>query len=76
MICRIQNGLKTLTEQFCRRVTTAKAGKELIFPGNGPSSRVEMLYAYLMAWFALHCPVSSNREKRHQRIFVSHTSIV
>ena len=36
---------------------TTKAGKELIFPGEGPSPRVEMSYAYLMAWFVLHCPV-------------------
>ena len=57
MVCDIQNGLKTLTEQFYRRATTIKVGKEFIFPRDGPSSRIKMLYAYLMAWFALHCPV-------------------
>ena len=57
MVCRIQNGLMTLMEQFCKKVTTTRAGKELIFPRDGPSPRVEMSYANLMAWFALHCPV-------------------
>jgi len=57
MVCRIHNGLRTLTEQFCKKVTTTRAGKEFIFPRDGPSSRVEMSYEYLMAWFAFHCPV-------------------
>jgi len=37
-------------------MTVKRAGKELVFPRDGPS-RVELPYAYLMAWFALHCPV-------------------
>ena len=57
MVCRIQNKLRTLKEQFCRKVTTTKVGKELIFPRNRPSLRVEMPYTYLLAWFTLHYPV-------------------
>ena len=45
MICRIHNGLRKLTDQFCKRVTTTKESKELIFPHDGPSPRVEMMYA-------------------------------
>jgi len=34
-----------------------KNGKrELIFPHNGSSPRVEFPYTYLMAWLAMHCP--------------------
>jgi len=57
MICRIQSGLRALTEQFCARTTVKRAGKELVFPRDGPSHRVELPYAYLMVWFTLHYPV-------------------
>ena len=67
MVCRIQGGLRMLTEQFCRKVTTTRAGKELVFPRDGPSSWVKMLYAYLMAWFALHCPVLIQPREKHQK---------
>jgi len=55
MVCCIQNGLRTLTETFCR-LTTMKRGKGQVFPLDGPYPRVELLYTYLMMWFVLHCP--------------------
>ena len=57
MVYRIQNGLRMLTEQFYKKVTTARADKEFIFPRDGPSRRIEIPYVYLMPWFAIHCPV-------------------
>jgi len=57
MVYRIQSGLRMLTEQFCREVTTTRAGRELIFQRDGPSPQVKMSYEYLMAWFTLYCPV-------------------
>jgi len=38
-------------------MTSKRAGRELVFPRDVPSLRVELMYAYLMAWFAFHCPV-------------------
>ena len=57
MVCRNQSGLRALTEQFCVRTTIKRAGKELVFLHDWPSPRVELPYAYLMMWFALHCLV-------------------
>ena len=57
MVCHIQNKLKTLTEQFYKKVITTKAGKEFIFSRDRPSLRVEMSYGYQMDWFTLYCPV-------------------
>jgi len=45
----IQSRLRMLTEQFCKRMTITRVGKEFIFPHEGPSSRVEMPYAFMMA---------------------------
>ena len=55
MVCCIQRGLHALTEAFCRPPTT-KRGKGTILPCDGPNPRIGLLYTYLMAWFALHCP--------------------
>ena len=57
MICRIQSGFRALMEQFCVKTTVKRAKKELVFPGDSPSPRVEIPYAYLMVWFTLHCPI-------------------
>ena len=51
------SGLRMLTEQFCRRTIINWSGKELIFPRDRPSPRVEMPHAYLVVWFAVHSPV-------------------
>ena len=57
MICRIQSGPRMLTEQFYGRTTSKRVGSELVFPQDRPSPRVELSYAYLITWFALHCLV-------------------
>jgi len=57
MVCHIQSGLHTLTELFCSRTTSKKVGRELVFPHDENSPRVELPYGYLMAWFILFCPI-------------------
>ena len=57
IVCHIQNGLRALTEQFCKKATTTRAGKEFIFLRDRPFPRVKMSYVYLMAWFVFHCSV-------------------
>ena len=37
MVCRIQSGLRALTEQFCAKTTIKRMGKELVFPHDSPS---------------------------------------
>ena len=56
IVCDIQRGLQALTEAFCRLPAT-KWGKGQVLSRDGPCHRVEMPYTYLMAGFALHCPV-------------------
>jgi len=43
-----------LAEAFCREGMTKKEGKEIILSLECP--RVELPYAYLMAWFVMHYP--------------------
>ena len=46
MVCRIQSRLRMLTEQFYKNIN--RVAKELIYPREGPSPRVEMIYEYIM----------------------------
>ena len=55
MVCCIQQGLRMLTEVFCRPLAT-KRRKRQVLPRDGPCPRVEMPFTYLMSWFTLHCP--------------------
>ena len=52
-------------EQLCAKTTDKRAGKELVLPRGEPSPRVELPYAYLLAWFTLHCPVLIQPGKEH-----------
>ena len=54
MVYCIQQGLRALTEAFCRSLTT-KRGKDTILPRDGLNPRIGFSYTYLMAWFVLHC---------------------
>jgi len=36
IVFRIQSGLWMLMEQFCKKVTITREGKELVFPCHGP----------------------------------------
>ena len=75
MVCHLQSGLRTLTELFYKRTTSTEAGRELIFPHDGPYPRVKLLYTYLRTWFAPHCPVLIQPEKGQQRLSVMRFSI-
>jgi hypothetical protein len=50
MVCGIQHGLRSLRDAFCRE------NKKLVPPCDGRNPRIELPYAYLMAWFVMHCP--------------------
>ena len=56
MIYHLQSGLWILIELFYTRTTSKKVKRELVFHDR-PSPRVELSYAYPMAWFTLYCPV-------------------
>jgi len=61
-----------ITAAFCRPPTT-KRGKGTVLPHDGPSPRVGLPYTYLMAWFALHCPVIIQpREEPPEGVRIAH----
>lgn len=52
MVCDIQNGLRILTERFCKvKEVRAKDGSTRT---KTPNLRIELPYTYFMAWFVLH----------------------
>ena len=52
MVCGIQHGLRSLRDAFC----WDHRNKKIVPPCEGRNPRIELPYAYLMAWFAMHCP--------------------
>jgi len=59
MVCCTQHGLRALTEAF-RGPPVMKRRKGIVLPRDGTN------FTYMMAWFALHCPVIINPGKNLQ----------
>ena len=59
---RDSSGLWALTKSFCHMEAIVDARGNPVKDSNGhplvktPSSRVELPYTYLMAWYMMHCP--------------------
>ena len=62
MVSCVQGGLWVLTKSFCHVETLEDIKGHIIIDQNGPRklkilySYVELPYAYLMAWYVMHCP--------------------
>jgi len=62
MVVRIQSGLRALTKSFCQVEAIVVAEGNPVKDSNGhpliktPIPKVELPYAYLMAWYVMHCP--------------------
>jgi len=55
------------------QTTDNEEGKGTIIPRDGPNPRIGLPYTYLMAWFALHCPVIIQAgEKPPEGVRVAH----
>ena len=55
MVYCIQRGLRALIEALL--TTHNEEGKGTVLPRGRPNPKIGLPYTYLMAWFALHCPV-------------------
>lgn len=58
MVCKLQNVLCKLVTDFCWVKKPKAKGGDLgdVVQVKSSNPRLEMLYAYFMAWFMMHCP--------------------
>lgn len=54
MVCGIQHELRALRDAFC---LDYQHKSKIASPSEGRNPRIELPYTYLIAWFAMHCPV-------------------